>query len=151
MASRQVVLKIKNNNGVFVNAEKNTNDNDEEEHPGTLTIGVDGDDTLAEYTFTTEDGTQKKQYFKTQDNGLTWNGYINGKTGDFDNNGGVHNIFKFEDATAGAGDGDGDEMDVEMGGGSRKKSKKSKSKKSKRKTKGGKKQKKQSKSRKQRR
>jgi len=150
MASRQVVLKIEKN-GTFVNAEKYTND-DEEEHPGTLTIDVDGDETLAKYRFTSEDGKEKVQYFRREIDGETWKGYLYDKTGAFDNNGGVDNIFKFEDPAAGAAAGDGAPYAMDgVPGGSRKKSKKSKSKKSKRKTKGGKKQKKQSKSRKQRR
>jgi hypothetical protein len=62
MAGRPVVLKIKKG-GIFVNAEKNTDDDEEEEHTGTVTIGVDGDDTLAEYRFTTEDDTPKKSIF----------------------------------------------------------------------------------------
>jgi hypothetical protein len=111
------------------------------------------------------------QYFKKQDDGVAWKRYLDGKDGDFDNNNGVDNIFKFEDSTgsgaanamlrrhppvgadAGAvADAVAGRMDVDQDGGSRKKSKKSKSKKqSKRPSKGGKKQKKQSKSRKQRR
>jgi hypothetical protein len=171
MASRQVVLKIKKG-GIFVNAEKNTDDDEEEEHTGTVTYN--DDETLAEYKYPPEGVVV--QYFKKQDDGVAWKRYLDGKDGDFDNNDGVDNIFKFEDPTgSGAAaawprpppppppllaepgvplgnEMDVDEMDVdEMDGGSRKKSKKSKSKKSKRKTKGGKKQKKQSKSRKQRR
>jgi hypothetical protein len=89
----------------------------------------------------------KNQYFRKQVEGETWKRYLDGIDSEFDNNDGVHNIFKFAPAPAPVSDSDAMEFD----GGSRKKSKKSKSKKSKRKTRGGKKQKKQTKSRKQRR
>jgi hypothetical protein len=94
MAGRPVVLKIKKG-GIFVNAEKNTDDDEEEEHTGTVTYN--DDETLAEYKYPPEGVVV--QYFKKQDDGVAWKRYLDGKDGDFDNNDGVDNIFKFEDPT----------------------------------------------------
>jgi len=164
MATDRVVLKIKKND-IFVNAEKNTDD-DNEEHPGT--VNYSDNNTLAEYKYRPEGGEEKIQYFRKQDD-ETWKRYLEGDKGEFDSVSNGDNIYKFDEPSPvplGFGLRQGQELmlrrrdqgqghpllgmplqQLPLPGGS-KKAKKSKSK---RPSKGSKKQKKQSKSRKQRR